>query len=213
MSVRPEEYFSWDRASILRLEGFWAEGYSTAEIGRRMGISKNSVVSKAHRLNLPGRASPIKRVEGRQRKPPTPKRIKPSDHTLPPLTTQVETARAAPTPSPAPAALAPEPEKEIAPAVRLSTKPHVMRGECNWPLGDARAGTLKFCGEPAIQGKPYCLGHCRVAYPRFGNATPQGVRWGKAEALAPSAAGSGQSSRPLLPANPTRHEESTHLPG
>ena len=31
------------------------------EIGRRMGISKNAVVGKAHRLNLPARPSPIRR--------------------------------------------------------------------------------------------------------------------------------------------------------
>lgn len=51
----------WSVEAIDRLRALWAEGLSTAEIGRRMGISKNAVVGKAHRLNLPARPSPIRR--------------------------------------------------------------------------------------------------------------------------------------------------------
>ena len=41
------------------LRALWDEGHSTAEIGWRMGLSKNAVVGKAHRLNLRARPSPI----------------------------------------------------------------------------------------------------------------------------------------------------------
>ncbi|MDB5368615.1 MAG: GcrA cell cycle regulator [Roseomonas sp.] len=51
----------WTPEAIEALRGFWSEGHSTAEIGRRMGISKNAVVGKAHRLNLSARPSPIRR--------------------------------------------------------------------------------------------------------------------------------------------------------
>ncbi|MCQ4161483.1 GcrA family cell cycle regulator, partial [Roseomonas sp. GC11] len=51
----------WTAEAIEALRALWAEGHSTAEIGRRMGISKNAVVGKAHRLNLPARPSPIRR--------------------------------------------------------------------------------------------------------------------------------------------------------
>jgi GcrA cell cycle regulator len=40
----------WNEEAILRLRTLWGEGHSTAEIGRRMGVSKNAVVGKAHRL-------------------------------------------------------------------------------------------------------------------------------------------------------------------
>ena len=50
---------SWTPERIGNLESLWAEGHSTAEIGRRLGVSKNAVVGKAHRLGLPGRQSPI----------------------------------------------------------------------------------------------------------------------------------------------------------
>ena len=75
----------WADKTILRLRELWAEGHSTAEIGRRLGVSKNSIVGKAHRLELPARHSPIRR-EGERPPPPTrpgvPRRL--AGPTLPP---------------------------------------------------------------------------------------------------------------------------------
>jgi len=47
----------WAEETIVRLRTLWDEGLSTAEIGRRLGVSKNAVVGKAHRLDLPARPS------------------------------------------------------------------------------------------------------------------------------------------------------------
>lgn len=52
---------TWDDDMIAKLRELWGEGHSTSEIGRRLGVSKNSCVGKAHRLDLPERPSPIKR--------------------------------------------------------------------------------------------------------------------------------------------------------
>jgi GcrA cell cycle regulator len=52
----------WNDESISRLRSLWQEGLSTAEIGRRMQITKNAVVGKAHRLILSPRPSPIRKV-------------------------------------------------------------------------------------------------------------------------------------------------------
>lgn len=51
----------WTDETIARLKALWQEGLSTAEIGRQLGITKNAVVGKAHRLALPPRPSPIRR--------------------------------------------------------------------------------------------------------------------------------------------------------
>ena len=51
----------WNDEVISRLRDLWTEGHSTAEIGRRLGVSKNAIVGKAHRLDLPARPSPIRR--------------------------------------------------------------------------------------------------------------------------------------------------------
>jgi GcrA cell cycle regulator len=50
----------WTQERIEALTGLWQEGHSTAEIGRRLGITKNAVVGKAHRLSLTPRPSPVK---------------------------------------------------------------------------------------------------------------------------------------------------------
>ncbi len=52
---------SWNDEKINRLKKLWQEGLTTGEIGKRLAISKNAVVGKAHRLGLKGRPSPIKR--------------------------------------------------------------------------------------------------------------------------------------------------------
>jgi GcrA cell cycle regulator len=56
----------WTPELIQNLSKLWDEGHSTAEIGRRLGISKNAVVGKAHRLALTPRPSPLKRPPVRQ---------------------------------------------------------------------------------------------------------------------------------------------------
>jgi GcrA cell cycle regulator len=74
----------WADEIIVRLRELWSEGHSTAEIGRRLGVSKNAVVGKAHRLDLAARPSPIRREGERppQRSGP-PRRL--AGPTLPPL--------------------------------------------------------------------------------------------------------------------------------
>lgn len=47
-----------DPAMDKRLRQLHAEGHSMAEIGKRMGLSKNQVVGRAHRLKLPKRELP-----------------------------------------------------------------------------------------------------------------------------------------------------------
>ena len=76
--------FEWTEDASQRLRELWADGHSTTEIGRRLGMSKNAIVGKKQRLDLPARPSPI-----RTRDPalpsvrrPTPR---PTGQTLPPL--------------------------------------------------------------------------------------------------------------------------------
>lgn len=52
---------AWTDKMVEDLRRMWKEGLTTGEIGRRLGVSKNSIVGKVHRLGLSGRPSPIKR--------------------------------------------------------------------------------------------------------------------------------------------------------
>lgn len=51
---------AWTDERIEELTRLWQAGHSASEIGKRLGVSKNAVVGKAHRLKLPSRPSPIK---------------------------------------------------------------------------------------------------------------------------------------------------------
>ena len=66
--------FEWDENAIQTLRSMWDEGLSTAEIGRRLGVTKNAIVGKAHRLALPCRPSPIR--SSTFSKPRKPKRLR-----------------------------------------------------------------------------------------------------------------------------------------
>ena len=164
----------WADEVIIRLRELWDEGHSTAEIGRRLGVTKNAVVGKAHRLDLPARPSPIRR-EG-ERPPPRPgppRRL--AGPTLPPLSSTAlggtsrgvnlagriaaaATARAsmAPRSAPAPArAVAPQPPPP---------RPYGRVITCCWPIGEPGTRSFRFCDAESVPGKPYCGEHAQLAY-------------------------------------------------
>lgn len=139
----------WGPEAIETLRALWAEGLSTAEIGRRMGISKNAVVGKAHRLNLPPRPSPIRR-EGAST--PRPAATRPPAAVRPVTPRPPRPAAAVPTPAPAPASSPP------AVVRRIGTR------SCSWPIGEPGTRGFHFCGQEALPGKPYCAEHAAIAY-------------------------------------------------
>lgn len=53
---------TWTAEKIKQLKKLWQKGKSTVEIGKELGISKNAVVGKVHRLELEARPSPIKKA-------------------------------------------------------------------------------------------------------------------------------------------------------
>ncbi len=157
----------WTDDIIARLKLLWSEGHSTAEIGRRLGVSKNAVVGKAHRLELPARPSPIRRggdPEASRRSGPR----RPVGPTLPPLVSAAVT--------PAEAARRAEPrvqavvKKADEPPVRNSVLRAVARvsgrrtSACCWPIGDPGTRSFKFCGADSLASKPYCAEHAELAY-------------------------------------------------
>lgn len=148
----------WTAEAIERLKALWAEGHSTAEIGRRMGISKNAVVGKAHRLNLPARPSPIRR-DAAPRPAPVPRAPRP-----------MSVARAAPPPMLRPApAVPPAPVVSAAPPAPVlrafpAARPRMGSRSCCWPIGEPGTSGFRFCGGDPMAGKPYCTEHAALAY-------------------------------------------------
>jgi GcrA cell cycle regulator len=147
----------WTTEAIERLKALWAEGHSTAEIGRRMGISKNAVVGKAHRLNLSARPSPIRR-DATPRPAPVPRAPRPVPTPMQRLV-QPPVMRPAAPPALPPQASAP-------PVVRSFPAPRPRTGSrsCCWPIGEPGTAGFRFCGGEPMAAKPYCMEHAALAY-------------------------------------------------
>ncbi len=182
-------YFDWNDAAIARLTALWNDGLSTAEIGRKMRISKNAVVGKAKRLHLQGRPSPILRNADGAPRPPRPISGKQTlravgvvlDSVKPPA--RETTPRKAPKrdagtalmatlavlcapPAPPPPAIVPAPAP-----IRLERS-----CRCQWPTwmeknaayyAAIRTGEAPSCGKPALRqtvlGADYCAEHAAKA--------------------------------------------------
>ena len=159
----------WNEESIARLRELWAEGLSTAEIGRRMSVSKNAVVGKAHRLNLAARPSPIRRDgPGVAARPPAARRV--TGPTLPPLSAAPLAppvlSSLAPIRSAAPARTAPSPVASRPAPIRAVPYTSTRLSTCCWPIGEPGTKSFRFCDSDATQGKPYCSEHASLAYVR-----------------------------------------------
>lgn len=128
---------TWTEERVAELARLWESGYSASAIGRILGVSKNAVVGKAHRLRLATRPSPIRH----ERRTPVRRRI--------PMLARPAELRPAPLPAPEP---------------RWIVRRDGKGPNCLWPLGDPKDEDFHFCGAPAVEGKPYCPVHCARAY-------------------------------------------------
>jgi GcrA cell cycle regulator len=183
----------WDDETIRHLRDLWTQGLSTAEIGRRLGVSKNAIVGKAHRLDLDARPSPIRRDAAKpatERPASFPRMAGP---TLPPLASagaqsfgppafatqaftspsvippsNVQRMRAEPVLSVRPAA--PIPAAMSAPRPMMPSAPMPARRSapsCCWPIGEPGTKGFRFCDDISVPSKPYCDEHARLAYVRI----------------------------------------------
>lgn len=140
----------WNDETINRLGVLWDEGHSTAEIGRRMGITKNAVVGKAHRMNLKPRPSPIRWTAGL---------AKPAVRSAPPISAQPAPPLARPLAKP------PAPARSRS-VVHPFASPRLdsRNSPCCWPIGEPGTSSFRFCDADATAGKPYCPEHAQLAY-------------------------------------------------
>ncbi len=53
----------WDDKKLVKLKTLWEKGIPITQIGIQLGVSRNSIAGKAHRLGLPKRSSPISNNE------------------------------------------------------------------------------------------------------------------------------------------------------
>ena len=163
---------NWTDERVERLTKLWAEGLSASQIAAQLGgVSRNAVIGKVHRLNLPGRV----KAGGNAAPARTPKR--PSAAPARPATF----APRAPTRVPAKPA-GTEVAKEggdvevyveptyrpgrdvIVPISRKLILTELTERTCKWPIGDPIKDDFHFCGCEAQDASPYCAYHAKLAY-------------------------------------------------
>lgn len=133
----------WTEETIGILKELWAEGCSASQIAARLGVTRNAVIGKIHRLDLAARPP-----RARAPKPSSPRRpVVRAPHVRP---AQAEPAHLS-------ATFASEELTGEATLMTLGTK------MCRWPIGDPALEAFRLCGRTAETG-PYCAHHGRLAY-------------------------------------------------
>ena len=123
----------WSERTIAQLRHLWIEGHTTTEIGRRLGISKKAIIGKAHRLDLPGRKSPINQG------------IEPSPHSITRLPRVSNLGEVAGAGAPiAPVAAPPQHPLTAAPPITRGILPQSDTERCCWPFGNPKAANFRF---------------------------------------------------------------------
>jgi GcrA cell cycle regulator len=175
---------AWDSNVLKKLKALVGKGLSTAEIGKKLGLSKNAIVGKLHRMGwnagaTDSDAKPVKKAEVKKSKPATkkvekkPVAVKVIKKTAP----APKPVKVAPKEKPAPAPK-PAPKKTgghaIAGSKGISVHQRMVQhalemanlkpNQCRWPIGDPDSEGFHFCGHPVFVGKPYCYEHCKQAY-------------------------------------------------
>lgn len=133
----------WTDEQVEELKRLWDKGLTTGEIGKTLGVSKNAVVGKAHRLGLNSRPSPIRRGDDENTAADVPEQS----------TAEKKTVK------PSPAKKTAEKEKK-----KLFTVNDLTSSSCRWPVGDPKDENFHFCGKEALPDKPYCAEHAAIAY-------------------------------------------------
>lgn len=152
---------AWKPQTIEELKRLYQLGLPCSQIGARIGVSRNAVLGKVHRLGLPLRGNRIshgpRRVKKADRQPSAP--IAPRPHYGGSITQKVVFAKAVREAGALP--IEPPPRRKGKRPTLLQLKPH----QCRWPFGDPRHPDHHYCGETVPRdGSSYCEEHRAIAY-------------------------------------------------
>jgi GcrA cell cycle regulator len=181
----------WDSGMLKKLKSLVGKGLSTAEMGKKLGMSKNAVVGKLNRLGWNSKAgesetksaSKTKKDAKTTTKKPAkavPGKKTPAKATKEIIVKTVKKVKESKVKTPIAKPKAEVKEKIVVKTASKKTKKdlalhelliqHALQmanlkpNQCRWPIGDPDSENFHFCGETVFSGKPYCYEHCRQAY-------------------------------------------------
>lgn len=137
----------WPQERTARLRALVAQGYSARQIGVELGVTRNAVIGKAHRMGLEYTARKPARV------------TKPRKRLI-----KMTRPKALPIPRPA----VPEVASPNGPIGIME----LTAFTCRWPIGER--SPYRFCGTTKPAEGPYCREHTAIA---VGHSTARGNSW------------------------------------
>ena len=146
---------TWTPERVEQLRTCVVNGLTCSQIAAEIGVTRNAIIGKIHRLGL----KPL-------RSPGTPARTCPP-RTASPRFSQRKLLRLMFAEAPSLAADQTADPDSIESTQRCSLL-DLAAGKCRWPVadpvGDGRGADFVFCGNEAVTGFSYCAGHARMAY-------------------------------------------------
>lgn len=131
----------WNDNLDAELRRLWDTGLSARKMGLALGLTKNQVIGRVHRLKFPQRP----RANVVRNPPKQIAKIKPV------FKPKAPSVRELPAPKPV--------ERIGPPSDRTAGAPT----GCQWPMKQ-KGYYVTFCGKERFNGKPYCEEHTRRAY-------------------------------------------------
>ena len=139
----------WTDAALVDLRRMWDEGRSCSLIAQALGLTRNAVIGKVHRLGLPKRKEVLLSRNSERHYPK--QRSKPKPEKVPTLARLFNSAVAEAGP------IMELPPDQSAFAVSLLD---IQHNQCRWPVSDE---PFLFCGDEKWSGHSYCLRHFAIA--------------------------------------------------
>lgn len=140
MSARIDMLGHWPEAKAEQLRVLWADGKSSAaQIGAQLGMGRNAILGKVHRMKLPSYA--INRSGPSQAEQRRARREQWAGQTVGDAITDL-------------------PPDESPCAVTILG---LTDDACRWPIGIPSA-LMTYCGAERFKGLPYCSRHACLAF-------------------------------------------------
>jgi GcrA cell cycle regulator len=146
---------SWSEEDVARLRGLHSIGVTFSQIAILLNRTRNSCIGKAHRLGLHQTDETRDRNQkaaGLLRRGVKRKYTKRARTMTEGKVPRLELENA------------PVIDDNAIPIEQRKTFFELDKGMCKWPVGEPGHPDFFFCGDAAVEDRPYCLGHLARAY-------------------------------------------------
>jgi GcrA cell cycle regulator len=163
---------NWTDERVERLKKLWADGLSASQIAAQLGgVSRNAVIGKVHRLNLPGRAKSGGQASVRTKRTTAAPRA--------PNYAGRTSAQATRSMSRSSGGAQLKEDLDVVAVEEIDTRPmedvvvpisrrlslvELSERTCKWPVGDPLQEGFHFCGNDSGDASPYCGYHAKMAF-------------------------------------------------